>query len=132
MFTPILARDFREPDFGDDLPRDHDSFDSGFVQSASASNEGLGGVADKVKDILGTVVSIVMVLALIYFFVGLAKYILAAGDEEKGAGRGIMINGVIALFVMASVWGLVTLVGETIGVEKEDAPTNLRLIPNNL
>lgn len=69
------------------------------------------------------VVPIIMLLALIYFFYGLAKYILSASSEDsKTEGRNIMIYGVIALFVMASVWGLVTFLQDTFGVNEGTAP----------
>ncbi len=67
--------------------------------------------------ILGRIVPILLTLAVIYFFYGLGTYILGAGDEEsKSKGRGIMIWGVVALFVMVSVWGLVGVLGEVSGV----------------
>jgi len=44
-------------------------------------------------------------LALLYFFYGVAQYVRSAGDKEEG--KKIMWWGVIALFVMSSVWGLV-------------------------
>ena len=91
----------------------------------------LDTVAVRVKDILDLIVPIIMVLALIYFFVGLVKYIMSAGDEEaKGAGRSIMINGVIALFVMAAVWGLVAILNQTfLGGTTTPAPDPGTLIP---
>ena len=69
---------------------------------------------------------IVMGLALLYFFWGLAKFILAAGDEKKIAeGKSIMIWGIIALFVMASVWGLVAFVGSLVGVQQGQSLQNV-------
>jgi len=56
-------------------------------------------------------------LAVIYFFWGLAQYIIKSGNEEaRTEARNIMIYGIIILFVMLSVWGLVGLVGSTFGV----------------
>lgn len=58
---------------------------------------------------------IVVALALLYFFYGLAMFILKSGDEEKRKeSKSIMIYGIIALFVMVSVWGLVSILGNTI------------------
>jgi len=77
-----------------------------------------------VQSILDIVVPIIMALALIYFFWGLATYILgASADEEKrAAGRNMMIYGIIALFVMAAVWGLVKVVGSTFDVRTGEGP----------
>lgn len=91
----------------------------------------LDTVGFKILDLLEIVIPILMVFALIFFFVGLIKYIMSAGDEEaKGAGRGMMINGVIALFVMAAVWGLVAVLGNTFGITPgTGAPPVAPLIP---
>lgn len=50
-------------------------------------------------------IPIVFSLALLYFFWGLAKYIRDTG-EGKEEGRQIMVWGVVALFVMSTIWGL--------------------------
>lgn len=97
----------------------------------AASAATLGEILDTIRELLDTVVPIIMVLALIYFFYGLAKYILSAGDEDaKNTGRRIMIGGIIALFVMASVWGLVNVLQDTFDVDPGDAPTVDPLLPN--
>lgn len=85
----------------------------------------------QVQNILDIVIPIVMTLALLYFFWGLANYILGTGDEEKRkAGREMMIYGIIALFVMAAVWGLVGVIGRTFNVSTTGgAPNSGNLIP---
>ncbi|MEO8637585.1 MAG: hypothetical protein ABI430_01650 [Candidatus Taylorbacteria bacterium] len=68
--------------------------------------------------IVNNMVPIVFIIALLVFFWGLAKYILAAGSEEsKAEGRRIMVGGIIALFVMASVWGIVRWAQVAIGID---------------
>lgn len=91
----------------------------------------------RIQDILTTIkgfmdfgVPIILLLALLYFFYGLAQYILNAKDvDSREEGRERMIQGVIALFVMASVWGLVRVVSNTFGVQQEAAPDILQVIP---
>jgi len=57
---------------------------------------------------------LVVALALLFFFWGLAKFILQAGNEEKkNEGRQIMVWGIIALFIMISVWGIITVLENT-------------------
>lgn len=82
----------------------------------------LGNVGDLVES-LGTIVDtatpIVVGIALLAFFWGLAKYIFSANDDEKKKeGRNIMIWGVVALFVMVSVWGLVRFIGDALDIEQ--------------
>ena len=89
------------------------------------------GILNTLQYIVDKLVPIVMVLAVLYFFWGLAKYILAAGNEEsKASSKTIMIGGIIALFVMASVWGLVGWLGGAVGLRNDRAPNSNDIIPN--
>ncbi|MCX6712958.1 MAG: hypothetical protein NTY66_01985 [Candidatus Vogelbacteria bacterium] len=75
-------------------------------------------IISQVKVLLNSVVPILMTIALLYFIWGLIQYIRAAAGgnaAEEKQGKAIMIWGVVALFVMASVWGLVAAVGQTLG-----------------
>ena len=70
----------------------------------------------------GSVITILLVLvvsfALLFFFYGLAKFILNAGDESaRQEGRNIMFWGIIALTVIVAVWGLVQVVATLFGVD---------------
>jgi len=56
-------------------------------------------------------------LALLYFFWGLAKLVLNAGDEKgREEGKQIMKWGIVALFVLVSIWGIVIFIQRTLGV----------------
>jgi hypothetical protein len=73
--------------------------------------------------IISSLVPLFAALTLLVFFLGLAKFILAAGDEKKTVeGKRLMFWGVIALFVMSSLWGLVQIIsnvffdGQSIGI----------------
>jgi hypothetical protein len=72
----------------------------------------------------------VVALALLGFFYGLAKFIFSAGDSDKQAeARSIMIWGVIALFVMVSVWGLVQFVGNALNIQTGGNAGNIPGVP---
>ncbi len=69
---------------------------------------GIEGVLCQFLNILDILVLIIIGLALIFFLWGLAKFILNAGDEEeRRKGKSLLIWGLIALFVMVSVWGII-------------------------
>jgi hypothetical protein len=55
------------------------------------------------------VIPLIFALAMLFFFWGIAKYIRSTGTDKE-EGKKVMIWGVIALFVMVSVWGLVRLI----------------------
>jgi hypothetical protein len=52
---------------------------------------------------------IIIALAVLVFFWGLAKFVFRIGGDEKAVdeGKRIMIWGLVALFVLVSIWGLV-------------------------
>lgn len=86
-------------------------------------------ILDTVGNILGMLVPLFITLAVVYFLYGLAKYILSQDKEE---GRNMMVWGIIALFVMVSIWGLVNIISETfLGGDSGNAPDPTNLIPNN-
>lgn len=80
-------------------------------------------IVGPIGKIVGLLIPIVFALALLYFFWGLASYILSA-EHEKEVAKKRMLWGVIALFVMASVWGLVRFIQTNLGV------TNNADVPN--
>ena len=92
-----------------------------FVLPALAAAQQLANVKSlisSIKEIVAMVIPIVFALILVYFFWGLGTFVLAAGDEDKGKkAKGVMLWGIIALFVAASVWGIVGFIGQSIGVE---------------
>ena len=72
-------------------------------------------ILQTLKNILDFLIPFLITLALVFFLWGLALFILKAG-EEKEKGRDIMIYGIIALFVMVSIWGLVRVLNNTFNV----------------
>jgi ethanolamine transporter EutH len=98
---------------------------SGFlIVPLFASAQDIGNILNIFSNILNSAIPVVLALAVLYFFWGLAQYILNSNDEAKKAeGRNIMIWGIIALFVMVSVWGLIGILQQTFNVDGSDAPT---------
>jgi uncharacterized membrane protein YidH (DUF202 family) len=62
-------------------------------------------------------------LAVLLFIFGVVQYVMAGGDADKRkTGQAYMIWGIVALFIMVSVWGLVNLLGGTFGLNKTAPP----------
>lgn len=79
-----------------------------FVAPMAAFAATLGSILDTFSGLIQTATPVVVALALLGFFWGLAIYIFNAGDEKKKAeGRSIMIWGILALFIMLSVFGII-------------------------
>ena len=86
-----------------------------------------GGLIDEIQGLIDAAVPLVVGLAILLFLWGLAKYILSQDDAESRANaRSIMIWGVVIIFVMTALWGLVGLLSQLTGVDEGDvrqAPT---------
>ncbi len=69
-----------------------------------------GGAVTYFIRIINLVIPIVIGIAIVGFLYGVLKYILSLGNEqEKKEGKEVMLWGVVALFVMFSVWGLLRI-----------------------
>lgn len=75
------------------------------------------GLTSAFGQLVNTALPILVGLALLAFFWGLVRFIFSAGDAEKAKeGKSIMIYGVIALFVMTAIWGIVNFLATDLGV----------------
>ena len=81
-----------------------------------------------VGNIVNKIIPIVFALALLGFFYGLVMYIFGK-EYNKDQAKKTMIWGVVALFVMASVWGLVRFIGNAVGINQDSGPAVGPLIP---
>jgi len=87
---------------------------------------GIEGILVTIGDLINLATPIVVALALLYFFWGLASYILKAGEDDgRKKARDTMIWGILALFVMVSVWGIINVVRDTFDIDDNriDVPT---------
>ena len=77
---------------------------------ASAQLTGVKGLIQAVGGLINPLIAILVGLALLVFFWGLVRFIFRVGGDEKAVeeGKKIMIWGLIALFVMVSVWGIIS------------------------
>ena len=83
-----------------------------FVVFAQADN--IDQLISTLTDMIVSIIPVVLVLAILFFFWGLAKFILHADDETKRAeGKQIMIWGIIALFVIITIGGITALLQST-------------------
>lgn len=68
-------------------------------------------------NLLGSVMGLLYMLAFVSFFWGIALFIFNTNDDKKRTeGKSWMGWSVIALFVMITIWGLVGLLVNTVGV----------------
>lgn len=84
----------------------------------------VGTVLQNIKDILNTAIPILMILATVVFLWGVITYVTSQGDEtKKKTGQSYIIFGLVGLFVMVAIWGLVLALVNTFSVGGTGVPT---------
>ena len=65
-----------------------------------------------------TIIPLLFSLAVLIFIWGIIQYVIAEDDEGKRKkAKDTIVYGIIGLFVMISIWGLVRILGNTFGVQ---------------
>lgn len=74
----------------------------------------VASVANTIVGFINMVIKVVAVGAVILFFSWLVQFIYNAGDENKiKQGRSFLLWGLLGLFILFSLWGILTLMCET-------------------
>lgn len=84
-------------------------------------------LTDGFADLISTVIPLILALALLFFFWTLIQFIrnLDKGDASTAEGARKLIWGVIVLFVMVSIWGIISYMQKKLGIRgggSMDAP----------
>ncbi len=89
----------------------------------AATVRDLGGLIDLFYDFIKRLIPLVFAIAILAFFWGVARYIMNADNEsERTKGNQMIIYSIIALFVMVSIWGIISILTGTFGVGSGSAP----------
>lgn len=71
---------------------------------------GILGLLAQANDLINRLIPFIIALAVLVFLYGVFKVITSGGDPEaRKSAIGLIIWGVVGLFVMVSVWGLVNI-----------------------
>jgi len=77
----------------------------------------------KVNYLLGLLIPLTLAVALLAFLWGVVKYALLKDPKDRKEAISFMVGGIIALFVMTSVWGFVYLLRVFFGFEQTGGVT---------
>jgi hypothetical protein len=83
-----------------------------------------------IGNFLQPIVPLFVSLAVVIFIYGVITTMLSDGEKRED-GKKFMFWGIIGLFVMVSVWGLVAILQKTFGLETNTTPTiRIERVPN--
>ncbi len=83
--------------------------------SAQFARSGIMGLIDSFANIIDILIPLTAALALLYFFWGLTSFIKNSAESQE-EGKQIMTWGIIALFVIFSIWGIVEFIQRDLGI----------------
>ncbi len=84
---------------------------------------GILGLLAQLNDLINRLIPFVIALTVLWFLWGIFRLILAGGDSEaRKEATGYIVWGVIALFVMVSVWGLVNILVRSVNLDNTAPP----------
>ncbi len=75
-----------------------------------ASINNINDVSNKITGILNTLTVLLISLAVVWIIISVVRYLIAGSDGEKRKEGGLRILwGIVGLFVIVSIWGLVSI-----------------------
>ncbi|MFA5831711.1 MAG: hypothetical protein WC878_07860 [Candidatus Paceibacterota bacterium] len=95
---------------------------------AFAEGGSLSALVPKIGDIVNQLIPILSSVVVLVFFYGLIKYVLSAGDDDASKkARGYMIRGILGMFVLVTIWGIIGFMQNTIGNTEGPTVVNLKM-----
>lgn len=92
--------------------------DFGIIPTAEASVVTLMKSIDRV--IINPIIFFLFALAMVYFLYGVAQYFLSPDNEEvRKNSKSVMLWGIVGLFVMVAVFGIMRLILNTVGTSNK-------------
>lgn len=83
-----------------------------------------------VNGILDSLVPLIIGVAVVILLIAIVNYIRAGEEEEKrDKAKSLMIYGIVGLFVMVSLWGLVAILSGTFNLNNTPPQDIDQLLP---
>ncbi|MEK9183501.1 MAG: pilin [Patescibacteria group bacterium] len=80
----------------------------GLPTQVTSDTTGIGKIFKDLGGVFNAIIPLLMVAATVFFLWGVLQFVTSGGDEDKRKeGRDHIIYGLIGLFIMVAVWGLV-------------------------
>src|SRR3989338_5612894 len=89
-------------------------------------------LVNKIIENINYLIFLVVDLAVFVFIWGIFKYFVAGANEKKvEEAKNVLIYGLLGIFIMLSVWGLVNILINTFGFTATTQPTIPRFTPES-
>lgn len=82
-----------------------------FAQQITDANS----LTSKLTNIGNTAVTLLISFSVIWIIISVVRYLIAGGEEERKKGGWAILWGLVGLFVILSIWGLVAILTNTFG-----------------
>lgn len=104
------------------------------AQPPAGTPTGVGGptafsILGTIANIMNIIIPLLITAAVIYIIAGILKYVTASDSDKQAEGRTMIISGVVGLFVIVSIWGLVAIINSTFGISQSGTATEVECIP---
>jgi hypothetical protein len=97
---------------------------TGYVPG-SANGQTIGGLLLTGQSLLNLIIRVLFVLAILYIIWGAIQFISRDGADKKEEAKNTILYGVLALFVMTSIWGLVGVLRRSTGIGENQERVNI-------
>ena len=93
------------------------------------TGSGLSLLISKMVGLLNQLIPFLILVAVVIFIVGILRYVMAKGPEDKEKGMHVIISSIIGLTVIVSMWGLVTFLQQSFGLDAGNNTVKTYKIP---
>lgn len=67
--------------------------------------------------IVSAIIPLIFTLALLFFLWGIVEFMATQKEDKRKEAKKRMLWGIIGIFVMVSLWGIIKILGNTLGIE---------------
>lgn len=92
------------------------------AQTSGIGTNGIFGFLDAANTLINRLIPFIIALTVLVFLFGVFKFVIANDAEKRKEARGYMVWGVVSLFVMVAVWGLVNVLVRTFQLDTNAPP----------
>jgi NADH:ubiquinone oxidoreductase subunit 6 (subunit J) len=104
-----------------------------FAQTLGAVNN-INDVSSKFISILNTVTVLLISLAVVWIIISVVRYLIIQGPEQRKEGGMRILWGIVGLFVILSIWGLVSILTNSFATNNTASQNirNVQVLPGGV